>query len=181
MEKRERSQSEREERSAGRAVLCIFGVLFLTWGAYLAVAVALLAGQMAWLIAHLQPLDKRMALVSGFVLVPLCLLLALFPRTRLLAGMAFFLLSGLFTFVTCASCAMYVYYHGSWWAMVLGSALVGYGIMPTAAVFAAVQHHWAVVGQICSGGIMLFSCLYLGLTLMTLSFSAEPIRPPTSP
>ena len=174
LEKKGKSREEREERAAGRAVLCIFGVLFLTWGAYLVVVVALLLGQMPWLITHLQPLDKRLALLSGFMLVPLCLLLALFRRTRLVAGMAFFFVSGVFTFVTCASCAMYVYYHWSDWAMVVGSALVGYGILPVAALCAGTQHQWGVVGQIVSGGLMLFSCLYLGLTLMTLSFSAAP-------
>ena len=178
MEDPEPKEEEREERSAGRAVLCIFGVLFLTWGAYLVVVVALLLGHLPWLYAHLQPLDKRLALVSGFALVPLCLLLAVFRRTRLLGGMAFFLVSGVFTFVTCASCAIYVYLHWSWAALVAGSALVGYGIMPTAAFCAATQHQWSIIGQIFSGGLMMFSCLYLGLTLMTLSFSAAPVRPP---
>ena len=181
MEDGEKSREEREEREAGWAVVCIFGVLFLTWGMYLVVVIALLFGKLPWLIAHLQPLVQRLALIGGFVLIPLCLLLALFRRTRLLSGMTFFLVSGLFTFVTCASCAMYVYYHWSGWATVLGSALVGYGIMPTAALCAIIHHRWDVAGQILSGAIMLFSCLYLGLTLMTLSFSSDPIRPPTPP
>ncbi|MBV9848369.1 MAG: hypothetical protein JO250_01655 [Armatimonadetes bacterium] len=174
----EKSAEEREERSAGWAVLCIFGVLFLTWGTYLAVVVALLLGQLPWLLAHEQPLNRPLAILCGTRLIPLCLLLALFGRTRLLAGMGFFLTSGLLTFVTCAACAMYVYYHWSWWGLILGSVLVGYGIMPTAALCAGTLHQWGMVGQIFSGGLLLFSCLYLGLTLMTLSFSADPVRPP---
>ena len=177
----EQHKKSREERGAGRAVLCIFGVLFLTWGAYIVVVAALLLGQYPWLIAHLQPLDKKLAALSAFMLIPFCLLLALFRRTRLLSGMAFFAVSGIFTFVTSASCAVYVYHYWPAWAVVLGSLMVGYGIMPTAALCAGAQQQWSVVGQIASGGIMLFSCLYLGLTLMTLSFSAEPIPHPPGP
>ena len=177
----ERPKKSREERGAGRAVLCIFGVLFLTWGAYIAVVAALLLGQYPWLIVHLQPLDKKLATLAGFVLIPLCLLLTLSRRTRLLSGMGFFFVSGVFTFVTSASCAVYVYNYWPHWTMVLGSLMVGYGIMPTAALCAGAQNSWEDVGKIASGGIMLFSCLYLGLTLMTLSFSAEPIPHPPGP
>ena len=153
-------------------------MLFLAWGAYLAVVAVLLLGQYPWLIVHLQPLDKKLAELSGVALVPFCLLLALFRRTRLLSGMGFFFVSGVFTFVTSASCAVYVYHYWPAWAVVLGTLMVGYGIMPTAALCAGAQQQWSVIGQIVSGGIMLFSCLYLGLTLMTLSFSTAPVPHP---
>ncbi len=179
VEKSERTKS-REDRAAGRAVLCIFGVLFLTWGAYLGVAAALLLGHMRWLVVHLEPTLKVIAVDSGFGLLPVCLLLAVFPRTRLAAGMGFFAISGAFTFVTAALCAMYTYFVWSWAGLVIGTALVGYGIVPTGILAALTHHQLPVAGEMFSTTIMLFSTMYFGLALMTLSFSPAPLRAPAA-
>lgn len=172
------TKKRREDRAAGLAVVCIFGVLFLTWGGYLLVAYDLLHGQLHWLMAHLTPKAKALALWSGFGLVPLCLLMAAFRRTRLAAGMGFFATSGAFTFVTAASCAMYAYYVWSWPGLIGGTALVGYGIVPVGLIAAMLHHRWDITGDIASGAIMMFSTMYFGLALMTLSFSAAPLRLP---
>ena len=171
-------KKQREDRAAGLAVLCIFSVLFLTWGAYLLVVADLLRGHLHWLVVNLTPKAKALALWSGFGLVPLCLLLAAFRRTRLAAGMGFFTISGVFTFVTAASCAMYTEYVWSWTGLLLGTALVGYGIVPVGLVAALLHRRWDIAGAITSGAIMMFSAMYFGLALMTLSFSAAPLRLP---
>ena len=174
-------QKSQEDRAAGWAVLCIFGVLFASWGAYCVVAAALLLGRIGWLEAHLTPAGRTLAIWSGFGLVPLCLLLATLRRARLPAGMGFFAVSGVFTFVTATACAIYVYYLWSWPGLVLGTLMVGYGILPLAMLGAALHHQWTLLGSVVSGGIMMFSTLYFGLALMTLSFSGDPVRQPPPP
>ena len=175
------SQSKREDRAAGAAVVCIFAVLFAAWGAYLLVAIALLLGHLFWVKHALIPLMPRLVMVSGFGFVPLFLLLSLFARTRLAAGMGFFGISGIFTFVTGITCAMYVYSVWSWTALVCGTAVVGYGIFPLALIAALTRHQWSLAWTIVSGLIMLFGAMYLGLALMVLSFSAPPLRMPDNP
>ncbi len=173
----ERTKSQ-EDRAAGQAVLCIFGVLFVTWIAYLVVAVMLLLGHLPWLVRHLEPAIKTLAEDSGFGLLPLCLLLAAFSRTRLAAGMGFFAISGAFTFVTAASCALYTDYVWSWPGLVTGTLLVGYGIIPTGILAALTHHRLDIAGAMASTTIMLFGAMYFGLALMTLSFSVAPLRAP---
>jgi hypothetical protein len=170
------TQTKREDRAAGGAVLCIFAVLFASWGAYLLVAISLLTGHFPWLSVYLSPKMQRLAEVSGFGLVPLFLILAAFPKTRLAAGMGFFAVSGAFTFVTAVTCALYVYMLWSWEALLLGSLLMGYGIIPVGIVAALLHHQWSIIGIVVSGTIMLFGTMYFGLALMTLSFSSQPLR-----
>jgi hypothetical protein len=179
-ERIKRKEERAEDRAAGRAVLWIFGVLFVTWGAYFVVAVALLLGHQRGLDIRLVPAIKTIAEVSGFGLFPLCLLLAASPKTRLVAGMGFFAISGIFTFVTAASCALYTHYVWSWFGLVFGTALVGYGIVPTGILAALTHHRLDIAGGIVSTTIMLFSTMYFGLALMTLSFSSAPMRGPTT-
>jgi hypothetical protein len=155
-------------------------VLFVTWGAYFVVAVALLLGHQHWLDIHLIPTLKTLAEAAGFGLFPLCLLLAAFPKTRLAAGMGFFAISGAFTFVTAVSCALYTDYVWSWFGLVFGTALVGYGIVPTGILAALIHHRLDIAGGMVSTTIMLFSTMYFGLALMTLSFSSAPMRSPST-
>ena len=161
------------EGGDGQHALDFLGVLLAAWGLYAAVFVGLLAGRSEWLILHLLPVLRRAMTVCGFVIVPAALVLALPSRTRLVSGLAFVTVSNVFTFATCAFAAIYTYTTWSWPALVLGTLLVGYGILPVAAVSAAVHHQPYVAGQVGSGAVMLFGCLYFGLVLISMAVSTH--------
>jgi hypothetical protein len=135
--------------------------LLLFYGVPLFFLIGLFFGWTAKVAAWIQPWVQGLAGLALLIVVPLCLLLLLFRRTRAFGALGIYLASWPLGLALWIGCLLYAVAVSVFWT-VAGILMAGLGIVPVAAIMTLVRRDWSSFGSIISAVVAVFALRWFG-------------------
>lgn len=144
-----------------------YGKILLGW-LYVAGIILLVAALFKGLpriAGFIYPLTVLVGSFCLFVVLPLSLILAVFRKTRGVAGIAILLSSEIWAFGLWVNALLIAYALAGVAWLVIGVVFVGLGVIPVAIIAAMIKGHWSLAGQLVLSGILILIARFFAFFL----------------
>jgi hypothetical protein len=129
------------------------GGLLISLVAILVVGLVLIGG--AKLAVWVQPWVEGLAALTLGILIPLCLLLLIFRKTRGYGGIGIYFASYAIGLALWIFCFLYAFEVSLFWT-IIGILMAGLGIVPVAAIMTLIRGDWSNFGSILGAVVVVF-------------------------
>jgi len=144
---------------------------YAIWMPYAIVFLGLLIDRPGWILKILPPIGQ-ITLYAWFASIPF-LLLVLIPKTRIIGGSGFTLLSSLFGVGLICESAIVVFSVWGKVGLVIGTLLIGIGIVPEAIVSALLRFAWPLFWILLMNATTVLLAKYAGYGVLMTSVQSD--------
>ena len=145
---------------------------YASWLVYAIAFVSLIFGKSDWVVSWSLPLVQHLNVIAVPMMV-LFILLALLPSTRGLGGLFGVLGARVFSLTGTLAALIIVYSQWSTFGIVIGTGLLGFGIIPVGIISSLIEHETTAAITLVTYGASILIGQYGGSALITAWAESE--------